>query len=943
MSLPEWKELPVRVRRSRKKLHNLLADEFGFAKWTELNIQIRDSKRKLYDYYAKQLNLKKYRKLLKTQLRSTREYYNYLRDNADPEHKTDTLRITVSDSDGAVGGANVKISDDTDEYSATTNRNGVVEFQVAYGDYTAVISKNGYHTATQNIAFRSNHKNFSVTIEQETILTFTVLDELNAPIEGVYVKIGDDIDGRTGADGKVSFDVEYGSYDYAMSKDGYKTARGSITFDEEHTEFNVVMEYEAGHILTINVTDETDNPLENVYVVVGHDHTGRTDENGDISFILDYDTYTYSMSKEGYKITRGSITFDSEHTSFTVVMESDIEPPLTFTVLNENDNPIEEAIVQISRDGSVTKTGRTNSEGKISFQDVPYADYGYAVTKEYYKTARGTVTFDEEHTSFTVVMESEFVGNVMSIVWDSSESATINTDTDRGDGIILSDDCTAVIEWGDGTTTDFDYPIDFEHTYEESGTYTVNVTILDGVVERLGRYCFSERTGLKSISFPAGLDHLEESAFRDCTNLESVTFDKDEDTLSFFDRYVFYNCEKLTSISIPDSLTELGQNCFEYCKGLSDVRLSINLTTLPSSCFLGCESLTEFYTPADVTVINNYCFEGCTSLETFVGCSSLESIEGNCFYNCTSLVNVNLGENITFLGAYNFVGCESLTTIALPSGIDYVNDSLFEHSGLESIEIPANVIGLGESSFENCTNLESITFSGDNVTEICDYCFEGCTSLDNVDLPDSITSVGDSAFNGCTGLTTINLPNSITSMGAACFMGCTNLPRINIPTGLTSLEDNLFRNCKKLNTVTIPGSITSLGVGCFQSCIALTSINIPNSVTEMGNYCFAYCTALTNISMSQNTHDIGAYCFTECPITSLSIPDSVTTMDRIIYNCLRLTTLDLYWEENVIPFAGSYDTETLNWPSITINIPHDCWMDYASKGYPETSLHERDE
>ena len=50
----------------------------------------------------------------------------------------------------------------------TTDATGKASFDLTYGDYIVTIAKEGYTTKTENIAFRSNHKNFTITIEEET-------------------------------------------------------------------------------------------------------------------------------------------------------------------------------------------------------------------------------------------------------------------------------------------------------------------------------------------------------------------------------------------------------------------------------------------------------------------------------------------------------------------------------------------------------------------------------------------------------------------------------------------------------------------------------------------------------------------------------------------------------------------------------------------------------
>ena len=64
---------------------------------------------------------------------------------------------------------------------------------------------------------------------------------------------------------------------------------------------------------------------------------------------------------------------------------------------------------------------------------------------------------------------------------------------------------------------------------------------------------------------------------------------------------------------------------------------------------------------------------------------------------------------------------------------------------------------------------DGITYS---VTSLGDDCFEGCTGLTSITIPNSVTSLGISCFYGCTGLTSITIPNSVTSLGHRCFSGC---------------------------------------------------------------------------------------------------------------------------------------------------------------------------
>lgn len=80
----------------------------------------------------------------------------------------DVLKLTITDKDTSEPVvASVTIGEETKD----SGIDGVVQFTLAYGDYEATVSAEGYATVTEELAFRSNHKNFSMELEAETPAT----------------------------------------------------------------------------------------------------------------------------------------------------------------------------------------------------------------------------------------------------------------------------------------------------------------------------------------------------------------------------------------------------------------------------------------------------------------------------------------------------------------------------------------------------------------------------------------------------------------------------------------------------------------------------------------------------------------------------------------------------------------------------------------------------
>jgi hypothetical protein len=81
--------------------------------------------------------------------------------------------------------------------------------------------------------------------------------------------------------------------------------------------------------------------------------------------------------------------------------------------------------------------------------------------------------------------------------------------------------------------------------------------------------------------------------------------------------------------------------------------------------------------------------------------------------------------------------------------------------------------------------------------------------------------------------------------------------------------------------VPIPAGVITIGNGAFGNDLSISSVIIPNSVTSIGAYAFNAC-SLTTLSIGNSVTNIGAWAFSGCITlaTSVTIPSSVITIGQ---------------------------------------------------------------
>lgn len=268
-------------------------------------------------------------------------------------------------------------------------------------------------------------------------------------------------------------------------------------------------------------------------------------------------------------------------------------------------------------------------------------------------------------------------------------------------------------------------------------------------------------------------------------------------------------------------------------------------------------------------------------LKTIILPSGIQYIENSVFYRNTSLATVKLPYNLRTIDGYAFSECENLTDLTIPTFVEKIGEYAFSGcSSLTSIKIPSGVKTIEESTFENCSNLTTVS------------------------LPSSLTNVYNKAFQNDEKLENIEFPSSIEHIGAYAFAGCSSLRTNYIGGNIKWIAGGAFKDCTGIQTMLINPTGENFTIRGFEGCTNLESITINNTVSAIDEAAFKGCSKLKSFTVQGygNKLAIGKSAFEGCSsLKQFDFPDIDTTIgDRAFYGCSEFIYIHLYGSTTAI-------------------------------------------
>lgn len=235
----------------------------------------------------------------------------------------------------------------------------------------------------------------------------------------------------------------------------------------------------------------------------------------------------------------------------------------------------------------------------------------------------------------------------------------------------------------------------------------------------------------------------------------------------------------LEELILPEGVTEIGEFAVAYSTSLKSLKLPSTVKKIGKSAFTDCIKF---------------------SPEVFTLPAGLEHIEKQAFYECRSLE----GE------------------IILPDGLKSIKDAAFYHTRLSKVNFPESIEYIGNMTFTGC-NLKSIFLPDDCWLEWTGGQFYNNIALTEAHLPENATFIPEAIFDGCMSLESVNIPQNIERIGEFAFSDCA-ITDVHLPETLKRIDSDAFQSCRRLQTIVLPSSLTVIETNAFNICSGLKSV-----------------------------------------------------------------------------------------------------------------------
>lgn len=404
-----------------------------------------------------------------------------------------------------------------------------------------------------------------------------------------------------------------------------------------------------------------------------------------------------------------------------------------------------------------------------------------------------------------------------------------------------------------------------------SGPFYQNTKIKTAIVPTgvttIGLATFYGCTNLQTLFLPSTLETIGEGAFYGCTKLKNVYWYTEAYWDDDFNAYTFVNENGERVRCFADTGEVVGG--FEYTSNCTAKNINVR-----TQAFYLCRAM-ENFDLSHTTAVYAQAFSFCSSLKS-LDVSNVSYAESYAFSSCSSVTEIKMSQK-TAVGDGMFFADTSLTSVDIYAP-KLGNQAFSDCSGLQEVNICANISVIGARAFYNCNRLVNFNLRNNaRITQLNATVFGNCTALTSLSL-NGVSFLGSEVFNNCNKLEEVDFGSRSTldTVSSYPFVGCSRLVR------LTVAENNRYLTTKTVTVGDVEYSLIYRGNSLILAPTAykISSFDFSDGeggvVEEIGASAYAYSGINTDtLVIPEGVKKIGDYAFYSCSFKTLVLPSTL--------------------------------------------------------------------
>ncbi len=406
-------------------------------------------------------------------------------------------------------------------------------------------------------------------------------------------------------------------------------------------------------------------------------------------------------------------------------------------------------LVSVNIPANVTSIGIYAFEDDVNLESVTITENTHIIHESAFDGCYKLVIFAPEGSYAWEYAKGFYVRQAKFPVYEDTgmidDPKPSNTDTDEDDNTDVSENSDHSDEYPDDEPGA--YTTQYEITQRPDGTYTAVAynqnTNVYGQSHVVGNSAvvFLDNSALHVIEGSPAPEENEDSSVH--IPSDTVIYSSSIPKYTIVDSVIvadkaYYMSDDLENMSLPQGITEIGQFSFARTDVVS-VTLPNGVQKIDYGAFYHCARLGSVSLPQSIMKIEPYVFAGTPWVDGFLAAT------GSINNNLDADLNASGGDFLVSGGALIAYRGHS-TNVTIPNGVRIIAAGAFKDvTSMKSLSLPSSLISIGEEAFMGCSNLEEVSFGG-NEEEILDRAFAG-TVISVRDIPERITHIGMGAFD----------------------------------------------------------------------------------------------------------------------------------------------------------------------------------------------------